>query len=144
MSAGKEEIWKITQPSKTNSVFQSLVSEYRYFLPAHSTGSGLAALPLKFVKLYELDAASTVENNPYHAAASSLAKSLNSDCNLSIILNFLSFINHMTPDYKRLLERKDPCASAAGILVRQGLPMPTLVDLAAGSARMPGYLHTSG
>lgn len=110
MSAGKEEIWKITQPSRADSVFQPLVSGYGYFLPTPSTGPGLEALPPEFVKLYELDAASTAENNPYHAAASSLAMSLNSGCNLSIILNFLSFINHMSPDYKRLLERKDPRA----------------------------------
>jgi hypothetical protein len=85
----KDGCWKggnleITQPSRADSVFQPLVSEYRYFLPTPSTGPGLEALPPEFIKLYELDATSTAENNPYHAVASSLAKSLNSDCNLSI------------------------------------------------------------
>jgi hypothetical protein len=103
MSDGKKEIWKITQPLRSDSVFQALALEYTNFLPTPSTGPGLEALPSEFIKLYGLDAKSTSDNSPYHAAASALARSLNIDYNYSTILNFLSFINHMRPDYKRLL-----------------------------------------
>jgi hypothetical protein len=110
MSDGKKEIWKIAQPLRADSVFQALALENTNFLPTSSTGPGIEALPSEFIELYGLDATSTADNNPYYIAASSLAQSLNIDSNLSIILNFLSFISYMRPDYKRLLERKDPRA----------------------------------
>ena len=109
MSDGWKEIWKITQPLRADSVFRALVLEQK-FLPASSTVSWLGALPSEFVKLYGLDATSTTDNNPYHAAASALAQTLNIDCDYSTIMNFLFFISRMRPDYKRLLERKDPRA----------------------------------
>lgn len=56
------------------------------------------------------DPTSNTNNNPYYGAASSLARSFNSDCIMSTFLNFLFFTGDMPPDYALLLERKDPCA----------------------------------
>jgi hypothetical protein len=111
MSDGKKEVWKITQSLRADSIFQPLAPpKYMNFLEPSSTGSGLETLPSEFIKLYGLDATSTPNNNPYYAAASSLAQSLNVDCIQSTILNFLCFISYMRLDYKGLLERKDPRA----------------------------------
>ena len=111
MSDGKKEIWKIADPLRTDSVFQAVAPEDKKdFLLPYSTGFELEALPSEFIKLYGLDASSTTDNNPYHAAASILARLLNISCNHSTIVKFLSFINDIPPDYKRLLERKDPRA----------------------------------
>lgn len=109
MSDGKKEIRNITQPFRADCVFQALALEYTNFLPTPK-GPGCEALPIELIDLYGLDATSTIDNNPYHATASTLAKSLNSDCQYTIILNFFSFVRHMGPDYRQLLEQKDPRA----------------------------------
>ena len=109
LSEGKTKLWKMTRPSK--SVFE-LLSPYQNTAPKPTTPNvhGLEALPPEFIKLCGLDAASTSANNPYHAIASSLAKSLHSDCRLTTILSFLTFVMTIPPQYRDLLKRKDPCA----------------------------------
>src|ERR1700722_20036258 len=111
MSDGKKEVWKLTQPLKDDPVFQALVVVHTGdLLPAPSTRPELKALPLDFISLYGLDATSTTDNNPYHAAAASLAQVLDIDRPITTILSFLTLISAMCPDYKRLLERNDPRA----------------------------------
>ena len=111
MIDGKMEIWKITQPLRADSVFQALApAQANDFLPTPLTGPQRDALPSEFVELYGLHATSIADHNPYYAAASALAHSLDIDSIPSTILNFWSFTSHMHPDYKRLLEHKDPRA----------------------------------
>ena len=110
MSEGKKEMWKIAKPLRADCVWQALALEHMKFVPTSSTIPRLEALPPEFIQLYGLDPTSTTDNNPYHAPASTLAQSLNIDCKYSTIMNFLAFINGMRPDYRRLLERKDPRA----------------------------------
>ena len=111
LSEGKKALCKITQPRGGKSVFQTHVPfENTKPKTTSSTIPGLEALPSEFIELCVFDAASTPNNNPYYDVASHLAKSLHSDCKLTTILNFLSFITNMLPEYKELLKRKDPCA----------------------------------
>ena len=111
LSDGKRELSKVTQPRGEKSVFQTL-RPFENTKPrsTSSTVPGLEALPPEFIQVCGFDASSTPENNPYYAVASALAKSLHSDCKLTTILSFLSFIGNMLPEYKRLLKRKDPSA----------------------------------
>ena len=110
MGDGKKEIWKLAQPLRGDSVFLAVALEQTTFFPTPPNRLRLEALPSNFLNLYDLSAMSTSDNNPYYAAASTLAQSLNSDCAYSTIVNFLIFISHIPPDYKVLLERKDPRA----------------------------------
>jgi hypothetical protein len=111
MSDGKKEIWKITDPLRADSVFRLMGPEHhKDFLPTYPTMLELDALPSELVRLCGLDATSTTDNNPYYAAASVLASLMNIECNRCTIPKFLSFISYTHPDYKRLLERKDPRA----------------------------------
>lgn len=111
MSDGKKEIWKIADPLRADSVFRPVGQEHQKdLLPTYSTVPELEALPSELIKLYGFDATSTTDNDPYYAAASALAPLMNIECNHSTILKFLSFISYVHPDYKRLLERKDPRA----------------------------------
>jgi hypothetical protein len=111
MSDGKNEVSKIADPLRADGAFRTLAPEHQKdCLPTYSTVVEPETLPSELIKLYGLDATSTTDNNPYHAAASILAPLMNIECNHSTILKFLSFISHMHPDYKRLLERKDPRA----------------------------------
>lgn len=109
MSSGKKEIWNITQPFRPDSVFQPLALEFTSFLPTPK-GPGLEALPPEFIGLYNLDAGSTTDNNPYHYPASALAKSLNSGSEYIAVLSFFSFVGHASPGYRQLLEQKNPRA----------------------------------
>lgn len=110
MFQGKKVIWKITQPLRNESVFRPVVMDNMSYIPAPSTLLGLEVLPADLTKLCGLSAFSTVNSNPYYAAASALAQVLNSDDKLLTTMIFLQFINSMRPDYKRLLELKDSCA----------------------------------
>lgn len=111
LSEGKKEVWKLTRRAEGKSVFQTLIPfENTKPKTSSSTVPGVEALPSEFIDLCGFDAASTSDNNPYHAVATALAKSLNSDCKLTTILGFLSFITNMLPEYKQLLKQKDPCA----------------------------------
>ena len=111
LSEGKTTLWKMTRPSGAKSVFE-ILSPYQNTAPRPTAPvvHGLEALPSEFIKLCVLDAASTSANNPYHAVASSLAKSLHSDCKLTTILSFLTFVMTIPPEYRELLKRKDPRA----------------------------------
>jgi hypothetical protein len=111
MFIGKKEVWKITDPLRADTAFQPLAPDHQYnCLPTYSTVVELQTLPSELIKLYGFDATLTADNNPYHAAASILTSLMNIECNHSTILKFLSFISYMHPDYKRLLEQKDPRA----------------------------------
>ena len=111
LSEGKKTLWKVTRPSKEKTVFQTLLPlENTKPKPTSSTVPGLEALPSEFIQLCGFDATSSPDNNPYYAVASALAKSLHSDCKLTTILSFLTFISSVLPEFKELLRRKDPCA----------------------------------
>jgi hypothetical protein len=109
MSSGKKEIWNITQPFRPDCVFQPLALEFTSFLPTPK-GPGLEALPPELISLYGLDTTSTTDNNPYLDPASTLAKSLNSGSEYTTVLSFFSFVGHVSPAYRQLLEQKDPRA----------------------------------
>jgi len=109
LSDGKKEIWNIIQPFRPDCVFQPLALEFTTFLPTPK-GPGIEALPPHLIALYDLDATSNTDNNPYYDAASILAKSLNTDCEYLSLANFFSFVRQMSPWYKQLLEQKDPRA----------------------------------
>ena len=121
MSEGKNEVWKIVDPLRTDSMFHQPAlttpehnGEDFLQLPTCSRGTvELKTLPAEYVKLYGLDVRSNTENNdsnPYHTAATIMARLLDMECNQSTILTFLSFINHMHPTCKQLLQLKDPYA----------------------------------
>lgn len=119
MTEGKNEVCKICEPSRIDSVFHPVSPEYLKSLAAPEvpvTANSpwerpvLEALSPDLINLCDLSNTSNAENNPYYTTAFSLAQVLNVDGYQSTIVNFLSFISHMDSAYKRLLERKDPCA----------------------------------
>jgi hypothetical protein len=97
---------------RDDSVWQPLVfyNISSQLLPSYAAVPGLEALPFEVIELCAFDPTSNTHNNPYYGAASSLARSFNSDCIMSTFLNFLFFTGDMPPDYALLLERKDPRA----------------------------------
>lgn len=110
MSDGKQEVWKLSQPLRPDSVWQDSARNYLHFLEAPPMVHLWEALPPILIGLCGLEDTSTVHTNSYYGTASSLAQSLNLDNVLPVSMNFIAFTMNMTLDYKRLLKRKDPCA----------------------------------
>ena len=118
MSYGKNDVRRTMQdPTKDDAILQKLDNgPVKEPLGISLTAAELQNVPAQFIKLYGLDstpgsdATPSAETNPYQAGASIFAWTLNLDSNISTILNFLSFTVHMHPEYKRLLEGKDPRA----------------------------------
>lgn len=109
MSDGKKAIWDIANPLRRQSVFHKLSGDFErdYFAalkPKPSDGILLA----DFAHLCNLDDPS--DNNPYYEAVHNLIPLLDLECNSSTMMRFISFIGHMNPRFKLLLERKDPRA----------------------------------
>lgn len=111
MSDGKKEIWRLSDPTREDSPFRGMAIEMQKdFIRTYDIGSEIDPLPYEFVDLYSLDATSTPEGNPYHIAASVLGQLMEYNCNQSTVVRFLSFISHVHPDFKQLLEFREPRA----------------------------------
>ncbi|MCJ1475382.1 hypothetical protein MMC13_004044 [Lambiella insularis] len=110
MSFGRKEIWQLTQTLMAGSMFQALALESSYPSPSSSNRQGLEALPLEFLELYDLEATSNINNNPYHAPVCAVAELLDVDGIIPMIKAFLSFLGGICPDFKQLLELKEPRA----------------------------------
>ena len=107
MSDGKQEIWKLSQPLRDDSVWQVSARNYLSFLQVQPSATALGALPSAFIELCELNDFSDISRNPYYDAALSLGQSINNEDALTVIMNFIAFTTNMKLDYKRLLQQKD-------------------------------------
>jgi hypothetical protein len=105
MCLGKNVIWKIADPLRYGSVFNTVADELKAMVTP--TSCGIEGVPSAFIKLYDLGGSSTAENNPYHAAVHSFAPLLHIECVQSSIPRFFSFISHIKPEFRMLLEQKD-------------------------------------
>ncbi|MCJ1400370.1 hypothetical protein MMC11_003575 [Xylographa trunciseda] len=111
LSEGKMQVWEITQViARPDSIFRELALEHKDFSMTAPGGPGLEALPYGFTAFYNLNATSTVDNNPYYAAALSVAQSMHLTCDYTTNMRFMMFIMKMQIEYKQLLLRKDPRA----------------------------------
>ncbi|MCJ1378637.1 hypothetical protein MMC17_001736 [Xylographa soralifera] len=108
LSEGKLEIWRLTRILETQ--FRLLALEHMNFPATIPARPGLEALPPEFTLLYGFEAWSTAENNPYYAAALSVAQALNLTSDYTVNMSFTLFNMKMRPEYKCLLARKDPRA----------------------------------
>ena len=108
MCDGKKTIWKVASPLRPDSVFSSVASEYEFdSRPLEPTRPGTGCIP---ATLFDLDDSSTSENNPYHTAVYTLAPLLDAKPPQPTTLKLFSFVDYMQPEFKRLLEHRDPRA----------------------------------
>jgi hypothetical protein len=111
MSDGKKVVWKIADPLRPDSVFKGLAMDLRQEIrPLPSIGEEMAVFPPQFTDFFDLNSESTPETNLYHAAASILAQIMLMEGARGTVLRCFSFISHMDPRYRALLERRDPRA----------------------------------
>jgi len=111
LTSGKMAIYQLSNPKRPTSVFKNTPTAVDLFvLPTQDIEQYVANLPPKFVELYGLDKSSTIESNPYHAAASILAQVLPLETTPENIAKLVSFVGLPNPTYHRLLEDRDPRA----------------------------------
>ncbi|KAK9351006.1 hypothetical protein V1523DRAFT_442222 [Lipomyces doorenjongii] len=111
MIDGKAAVWKVANPLRPDSIFHGLPADYEIDYPFSALiRRGFEGIPYAFVLLYSVDNSSTAHSNPYHAAVHTIAPLRHIECDPSTVVRFLSFITLMQPDFKRLLEQKDPRA----------------------------------
>lgn len=110
MNDGKKEVWRIVRDLKHDPIFNALAAVHtNELIPPFSNNLKIDSLPQDFVRLYGLND-DTTSNNVYQTVATNFAKIMNVSDPIIIILSFLSFISVMNPEYKELLQQKDPAA----------------------------------
>ena len=111
ISDTKVAIWNIANPLRPDSAFHDLTDEYnKEYLGPAAIRSGIEGIPPGFLQLYSLDTLSTADNNAYFSAVHSIASLLRIEGDRLNTTRYLSFISHLKPDFKRLVELKDPRA----------------------------------
>lgn len=109
MTAGKKAMWDVTDPFREESIFSSMKDSFSTFM-IKPPGRELDELEPDLVELCSLRSCDDLERNPYYEAISTLAGLRYLKCNRESIPFWLKYIGFMSPDFRRLLEVKDPRA----------------------------------
>ncbi|KAM0246807.1 hypothetical protein ACHAQJ_010080 [Trichoderma viride] len=112
MGYGKKVVWDITDPSRPESVFHNLLRNTPMEQPLHHMALiNPDTLPPLFYSLFNLSpSTSSVDTNPYHSPCSILSFLCNTEIDDSNMIVYLTFITHIDPHYRCLVEEKDPRA----------------------------------
>jgi len=111
ISEHKVVIWNIANPLRYDSIFRSVVEDFKGngSVCCEVSKSVFEGVPSSFITLYGLDDADAV-NNSYYDAVLVLAPLLAIECNRGTIVKFLHFVSPIKPGFKNLLRQKDPRA----------------------------------
>ncbi|TPX10274.1 uncharacterized protein E0L32_008679 [Thyridium curvatum] len=107
MSDGKREVWRIARPEAAGHMFQDIFTEKSHAAQHRDT---FDRLPPALVSLLDLHTECDAWENPYRHAALTLNALMGLECSQATITKFLAFISQMRPDFRQLLEWKDPRA----------------------------------
>ncbi|KAF2108396.1 hypothetical protein BDV96DRAFT_636934 [Lophiotrema nucula] len=111
LSEGKKAIWELANPSRPDSVFKMMAQEHHYLaVPKWVEENDLSGLSQDMRDLFDIGPDSTVQNNVYHLPALILSQLQFMKPDHDNVLNFLYFMGYMTPEFRNLLEIKDPRA----------------------------------
>lgn len=98
LSDGKKAVWKIAQIHRPESAFKDLQQHSNMGVEFDWT-----LLPPHFEK-------AGIDKMPYRNAAAAIANLLEHECNHGTVIRFLAFISQVQPEYRQLLDAKDPRA----------------------------------
>ena len=97
-----------TQPWRPESIYAEIVRDHDNEVEENSDQRpGTDGLPLRLCDLYDIDASSTVENNPYHSAVRYLAPLLRLDGCLTDKSKYIRFIEDLRPEFVALLRKRE-------------------------------------
>ncbi|KAJ8059066.1 hypothetical protein OCU04_012043 [Sclerotinia nivalis] len=110
MSECKTVIFELTDPTRKDSIFHVMSTEYDIAHYRCDENLDLSSLPTHFIELFDLDEYSTTMNNSYYLAIIALERIMKIECNRSALLSFFGFLTTMSPQFKILLKMRDPRA----------------------------------
>ncbi|KAF2269154.1 hypothetical protein CC78DRAFT_540201 [Lojkania enalia] len=111
LSEGKKAIWNLVNPARPDSIFSALSCDHqRLSVYAWIDENDISRIPEPMRKLFDIDEGSTVDNNVYHLPALIFSHLKDETPNQDNVLNFLAFMGNVTPEFRTLLEIKDPRA----------------------------------
>ncbi|KAJ5633921.1 hypothetical protein N7528_001763 [Penicillium herquei] len=113
LSAGKEAIWRVTNPLRPDSIFYRMADDYRAIRNPPRIRE-ITDIPNEFVDLCSLDGPTPLEQNPYYITVSLVADLLefesSSNRTKDSLPRYVSFLGIMPSDFRSLLYSKDPRA----------------------------------
>lgn len=112
MSEGKKAIFALTDPLRPDSAFRKMSvnhdSLFRPMIePQDQYKPHAIDLTRDFVDMFDLGPTSTRYDNPYYRSAMVVARLLHIECDGNNILEFFSFMMHLGPELRSLLDNKD-------------------------------------
>lgn len=115
MNNGKEEIWKVTQSYRPDTVSMTLASMRTHEMlpiPHKNDNTLLNNLPPAFIRLFNLANHDSLQDDsidPHYTIGVQVAEVVFVDCPIYVtILSFVSFVSGISSEVRGLLEAKDP------------------------------------
>ncbi|EOO03807.1 putative transcription factor cys6 protein [Phaeoacremonium minimum UCRPA7] len=111
MSEGKNEIYQLADLASSESGLKQLVDVcVDDFFSSTSKGAFLRYLPQELVEVLGLTDPSSYATSPYYVSADILSRLMPFEYTESTLLKFITFLSHMTPEFKNLFNARDPGA----------------------------------
>ncbi|KAG4444131.1 hypothetical protein IFR05_000360 [Cadophora sp. M221] len=111
MSENKIAVFNLTNPMRADSVFRPVSVDFlRVNGAVEIPRRGVEGIPKPYVEVLGLGDGDDELSSPYFKAMHVLARILPRVCDRTSFVTFLSFVTHLTPEFKTLLLNKDPKA----------------------------------
>ncbi|KAF2730759.1 hypothetical protein EJ04DRAFT_402405, partial [Polyplosphaeria fusca] len=111
ISEGKKAVWDLVDPTRPESIFHVVVHEHATLsVPKWVEENDISWLPENMRHVFGIGPDSNVQNNVYHLPALIISRLQSMQPDHDNVLNFLYFMGSMTPEYRNMVEMKDPRA----------------------------------
>lgn len=111
LSEGKRAVWQIADPTRPDSMFHSLGKNMNHLSrPDWVLHPDYSSVPPRLARLFDITPEDTVESNIYYLPLLCVQHTELLMLTHELILPFIRFLLYMTPEFRALLELKDPRA----------------------------------
>ncbi|KAF2445532.1 hypothetical protein P171DRAFT_411442 [Karstenula rhodostoma CBS 690.94] len=111
LNEGKRAVWEIADPSRPESMFYSLGKHMNHLQrPDWVANPDFSSVPPRLAKLFDITEQDSVESNIYYLPLLCVQHTQLLSLTHGFVLPFIRFLLYMTPEFRALLELKDPRA----------------------------------
>lgn len=111
LAEGKRAVWQIADPSRPESIFYQQARHMNHL--RHADGDAdpdFSSIPPRLAKLFDITPTSTIESNVYYLPLICVQRTQVLTLTREFVLPFIRFLIYMTPEFRAMLELKDPRA----------------------------------